>query len=92
MARAALTPELKTVRALSEMWNQRDYTRYHLAQMLVSGPMDMDSIQLAVAIIEMAAVRADSGDFDKDNHEWILAARSMRNAFVKHLDSEAVRG
>ena len=89
MAREALTPELKAVRALKEMWNQRDHTRYSFAQMLVSDHTDMDAIPMAVAIIEMAAVRADCGDFDTDSRDWIMAARSMRNAFDKHLDNRA---
>lgn len=86
MARTALTPELKAVRALKELWNQRNFERYHFAFTLLSDDtMLLDVIPTAIAIIEIAAVRADHGDFDEDTREWVMAAYSMRNALADHL-------
>lgn len=86
MARTALTPELKAIRALKEMWNQRDFERYHFAFTVLSDDTTiLDVIPTAAAIIEIAAVKADHGDYDDDTREWIMAAYMMRNALADHL-------
>ena len=89
MARAALTPEMKAVRVIKEMRNQRDYSRHHFALLLMNDGEINDAIAMASAIIEMAAIKADTGDFDKDTRDWVLIARAMRNAMLDRLDREA---
>lgn len=89
MARSALTPELKAVRIIKEMQNQRDYSRHHFALLLMNDGDVNDAIAMASAIIEMAAIKADTGDFDKDTRDWVLSARSMRNALLDFIDRDA---
>lgn len=81
----ALTPELKAVRAIKEMCNQKDYGRYHFADLLLADGNVNDAVAMAAAIVELAAVKADYGDFDKDTREWTMVARALRNSLLDHV-------
>ena len=86
MARLA-TLEEKAVKGLLTAFDNRGYNRYNLAAVLMSSETRFYrnmAIATACAILEIAAVAYDYGDFDAEGHKWYKVAHACRNTIAEH--------
>jgi hypothetical protein len=86
MARA-LTLEDKAAKALLSAFDNRTFNRYNLAAVLMSSETRFYrnmAIATACAILEIAAVAYDYGDFDSDGYKWYKVAHACRETITEH--------
>lgn len=85
MSRQKITPERKAVEVLADGTNRKDWSSYSFALLLVNTLSPEDYIPLAAAIVDLAAIKWDHGDFDGHERPFIRRAARMRDADVRTM-------
>lgn len=75
-----ITPERKAVEVLADGTNRKDWSNYTFAYSLVTTLSPEEYVPLAAAILDLAAVKWDCGDFTGEDRPYLRRAARMRDA------------